>query len=261
MIQGHFIAGQSGQLFISQYGHEQSEKTILVLPSVFEEMNLCRAVVTKQALFLARQGFCIYCLDYFGTGDSEGNIEDADASIWMKDIQSALRWLESRGVTSLSLWGIRFGALLAANCVAGGNAVLNIDRLVMWKPVAKGKMFANQFIRIKQANTMVQGDTKTDWRGEIRDGKSVEIAGYPVSEGLISSLESLVLPPTIPGDVSIAWMELGSDKITPAITNATKQWPTDRTHISCHEGSAFWQIPEIFEQSALYHETLRSFEQ
>ena len=66
MISGHFVESQRGKVFVTQFGDASADKAILILPSIFEELNLCRAIVAKQAQQLAANGAVVYCLDYYG---------------------------------------------------------------------------------------------------------------------------------------------------------------------------------------------------
>ncbi len=262
LIAGHFIEVPSGQLFVAQFGGSQADKTVLLLPSVFEEMNLSRAIVAKQAQMLVDNGYCVYCLDYLGTGDSSGETEDVNAQVWQHNILDVLKWIQSQGATHIHLWGVRLGALLMMNQLQAIHELLPIKQVLLWKPVAKGKQFMTQFLRLKQANSMMAGDEKGNWREHIMQGNPTEVAGYVVTAELLSSLDELNLPSSLPdslsSDVRISWFELAAKSITPAVTMAVKEWPESQLSVRAFEGSAFWQIPEIFEQPFLHQDSLRA---
>lgn len=260
MIKGHFVATRSGALFVVQFGQANPDKSILLLPSIFEEMNLSRAVLAKQAQYLADSGYCVYCLDYFGSGDSEGEIEQAEVNIWLQNITDAAAWLNSAGVNSLRLWGMRFGGLLATLALQDVTKILSVSQMILWKPVNKGKQFMTQFLRLKQANSMMQGSEKVNWRETILSGNNTDVAGYEISAQLLASIDSLEMPLSFSAPVaehlSISWFELAAKSITPVVSKQTESWSQDKLTVSCFEGSAFWQIPEIFEQSFLHQPML-----
>ena len=54
VLSGHFVETSTGHLYVTQFGDLNSGKAILVLPSFFEEMNLSRAVIAKQANIIAK---------------------------------------------------------------------------------------------------------------------------------------------------------------------------------------------------------------
>lgn len=261
MIQGHFVPSQAGNVFITQYSasSQPSAKTVLLLPSIFEEMNLCRAVLAKQAQFLNQHGVDVYCLDYFGCGDSQGEIIDANAEIWQQNIVDTVGWLKQNGVSSLSLWGMRFGALLGTQSLIAIQQILPVEQMIWWKPVVKGQQFMTQFLRLKQASSMMQGEQKIKWREHILEGNVTEVAGYEISANLLSSIDKLLIPAQRPDKVlpilDVSWFELSANKVTPVIQKIVDGWEGSQISVNCFEGSAFWQIPEIFEQGFL-HETM-----
>lgn len=261
MIKGHFIESAQYRAFITQYGESRQQKNVLLLPSMFEEMNLCRAILAKQANFLTQHGYCVYALDYAGTGDSEGDINQVTAMDWQRNIIDAVSWLKAQGVSTLSIWGVRFGGLMAFQSVTAIQTLLPVDSMLLWKPVTKGKQFMTQFLRLKQANSMMQGQEKVNWRQHILDGNETEVAGYPINEALLHSIDGLEMPKQLDHNLPIHWMELSATKITPAINMQTKLWAEDRFQVTCFEGSAFWQIPEIFVQPALFEPTLKALEE
>ncbi|GAA0856982.1 hypothetical protein GCM10009114_20940 [Aliiglaciecola litoralis] len=260
MLTGHFIASDNRQVFVTQFGTPNPHKTLLLLPSLFEEMNLCRAIVAKQAAFLVEQGYCVYALDYAGTGDSQGDINQVTANDWHADILATVVWLTSQGVQSLSLWGIRFGGLIALTSLPKVVEILPVNRVLLWKPVPKGKQFMTQFLRLKQANSMMQGQTKINWREHILGGEETEVAGYIINAPLLASIDALEMPKELTHRTAIRWLELAATSVTPAIQIQTKQWPEAQFSVSCIQGSAFWQIPEIFAQPHLHQPTLNALQ-
>lgn len=267
VIQGHFVPTGAGKLFVTQYSanEQPAKQAVLFLPSIFEEMNLCRAVVAKQAQFLSEHGFNVYCLDYFGCGDSEGEILEANADIWQQNILDTVHWLKQKGEQHLTLWGMRFGALLACQKLQDIHQVMPVKQLVWWKPVLKGKQFMTQFLRLKQAASMMQGQQNVKWREHILAGNTTEVAGYEICAELLGSIDSLHIPTENPEglapDFTVAWLELSANKITPVIQKLIDGWGGSVLNVSCFEGSAFWQIPEIFEQRFLHQPMLDALQQ
>lgn len=263
MISGHFIESQGSNIFVTQFGNGSAKKAILVLPSLFEELNLCRAIVAKQAQALAASGAVVYCLDYYGCGDSEGEIEQANTQIWQQNILDTLKWIKSKEnqrVRAVDIWAIRFGALLAMKTLEHWTSSTSQATLVLWKPVLKGKQFMTQFLRLKQANSMMQGTEKVNWREKILSGETTEVAGYEITADLLSSIDNLEFPAEITDSISVHWFELAAKSITPAVAKQTSLWHQDKLHLQNFEGSTFWQIPEIFSQPELQLPTLEAFE-
>jgi uncharacterized protein len=91
------------------------------------------------AMRLARVGFHVLRFDYFGTGDSAGDMEQVSLQQWLADVVAAVGEVrDSLNHSSVSLVGLRLGATLAA---MAGVECQNVDRLVLWEPVIQGKEY------------------------------------------------------------------------------------------------------------------------
>ncbi len=247
MLQGHFVNSTKGKVFITQFGDLQGDTAILCLSSITEELNLARAVVAKQAKAFADNGLPCFILDYYGTGDSEGEFEQADTRIWQEDVVNACQWLTEQGVEKIILWGVRFGALLMFSQQAVLHQKFNIQAQLLWKPVTNGKIFAGQFLRIKQANNMMNNPAeKINWRQHILDGNETEVAGYRLNTAMLASIESLVIEPSFRPASLTHWFELASEKITPATERFCQSFDPAFINIQAFSCSPFWQVPEIF---------------
>lgn len=248
-----FIASAAGRVLLTSYGSFPSRTAVLCLPPLFEEMNLARAVIAKQAQYLAAHGLPTCVLDYYGTGDSEGEIDEADAQLWLQDILVAIRWLQARGVERIVPWGVRFGALLLLHFQRQLHEAARIDRQLLWAPVTSGKLYSKQFLRLKQASAMLRNDSaKVDWRQRIRDGETVEISGYPINETLLNSLEQLLLVEDFRPAAFTCWLELGAAEPGPAVQRVLAQWPASSYRLESTATPVFWQTPETFSLPELY---------
>ena len=260
-VSGHFIPSCRGKVFLTVTGDLQSGPAVLCLPPLFEELNLSRAVTGKQAQYFAAHGLPTCVLDYYGTGDSEGNIDDADAQVWLGDIIAAGGWLREQGVQDIILWGIRFGGLMLLHFQNALHEALPVQRQLLWKPVTGGKLYMSQFLRLKQASTMLRGNgEKVNWRQRIADGEVVEVAGYPLHESLVSAIEALGMPADLLPLTHVSWLELGAASITPGVQRVVHSWPASRYHLQIQESPLFWQTPETFTVPDLYPQSLALLE-
>ncbi|NND68268.1 MAG: hydrolase 2, exosortase A system-associated, partial [Halioglobus sp.] len=55
---------------------------VVFVPPFVEEMNRCRALVAQQARAFAQQGYLCTLVDFFGTGDCDGDLADATLAHW-----------------------------------------------------------------------------------------------------------------------------------------------------------------------------------
>ena len=258
-LRGHFIDSVAGRCFATQVGEFSSKRAILCLPSLFEELNLARAVVAKQAQAFADQGLPCLILDYYGTGDSEGEFEQASVDIWRQDITAAISWLKAQGVDSILLWGMRFGALMAMNQQMELHEQITIEAQIFWKPVVSGKQFAGQLLRIKQAHTVLNNAAeKINWRQHILDGNTTEIAGYPISSELLTALEALEELKASTPLSPVYWFELGAKSLTPASERIIAQWSERKINSYSVDCPPFWQVPEVFSLPELASQNMHA---
>jgi hypothetical protein len=120
---------------------------VLCHPMAHEYYNAHRYVM-QLAVFLNRAGLAVLRFDYYGTGESAGEYEEASVSQWLDDIGFACEELRSRGCRRLCLAGLRFGATLAALfCTKNRGQTERSpvysersagDALVLWEPLANG---------------------------------------------------------------------------------------------------------------------------
>ncbi len=245
MLTGHFISSPQGKLFITQFGEVTGDTAILCLPSITEEMNLARAVIAKQAQGFAAKGVPCFVLDYYGTGDSEGEFENANAEIWLENLIAAGEFIQQQGITKIILWGIRFGALLVLSHQEILHQHLPIIKQVLWKPVTNGKLFAGQFLRIKQANAMMNKDSSTElgekinWREHILAGNNVEVAGYLLSKAMLQSMESLQISKDFQPLSPLDWFELAAKEPTPLTKRLSAPWGEDVAKVHCFDCPPF----------------------
>jgi alpha/beta superfamily hydrolase len=98
-----------------------------------EEKLWAQRVMVNFARELAVRGYSVLRFDYLGTGDSEGDFEECSIETKLSDIRCAVRTLceKVKGIKSIGLLGLRFGATLA---VLAANIEKKVKSLVLWEP-------------------------------------------------------------------------------------------------------------------------------
>ena len=232
---------------------------VLYLHPLAEEMNKSRRMVARQAARLCAGGWHVLVLDRRGCGDSEGESADMDWEAWRADVRLGLQWLRERaGDVPLWLWGLRSGALLAAEVLVEFEGCAG---LLLWQPQASGKLAVQQFLRLRAAAEMLAGQGKgtTDaLRQSLREGHSVAIAGYTVARGLIDGLESASLA-AVAVDRAVVWLEIGEAGAAPAPASqrVIEAWRKTGARVLARvvPGPMFWQTTEIEDAPALWRAT------
>ncbi|MFV0277720.1 MAG: hydrolase 2, exosortase A system-associated [Parahaliea sp.] len=212
-IDASFIAGTRGALLALHFrpppAVEDRRACVIVVPAFAEEMNRCRYMQTLLAGALNARGIGLLAVDPFGTGDSQGAFGEATWEQWVADTQSAMAHARHSGYERIELLGIRLGALLALEALAGQPPV---SGLVFWQPVISGKAILNQFLRLKIAASIgrdeAAGSTQ-EFEDMIERGEHLQVAGYDVSPGLFKGIQSAHIDQHLQHlDPPLAWFSI-----------------------------------------------------
>ena len=261
-----FLPCASGQrlcVYHAPQDVERPARAALVYVHPFaEEMNKSRRMAAMQARALAAQQCAVLQIDLMGCGDSSGLLSDARWADWQADVQAACDWLVRRHAAApLWLWGVRAGALLALDVAATRQPA---PQLLLWQPLTAGKTLVQQFLRLKAAASLSDGAAAKTAMAELRQalaaGATVDIAGYPLSAGLVQDLEAAVLA-SPPADSAVHWLEVSpraDAALAPASVRVVEAWQAAGrvVHAAVVMGPSFWQTSEIEDAPALLQATL-----
>jgi exosortase A-associated hydrolase 2 len=223
-----------------------------------EEMNKSRRMAALQSRRLAAAGYAVLQIDLFGCGDSSGDFSEAEWEIWKRDLQFALAWLKSRVRGPLALWGLRLGAMLAADVAR--DPALGIEQLLLWQPVSNGEQFLTQFLRLRLAAEMLaEGTSQTgvrELRESLRGGLPLEIAGYDLHPRLAAEIDALSLASLVPAVKRVHCLEVTAaeePKLSPASQRAMEAWRSKGLDVraTAVSGELFWSTTEVVECEAL----------
>jgi len=258
-----FLTGQRGRLFallLAPAGDCRGQ--LLCIPPFTEESNRSRVMLTTAARALAQQGFATLILDPYGTGDSEGDFEQALWSGWQDDVAVGIQWLKARGPAPI-LWGLRSGALLAASVAARDS--LGCSRLLFWQPVLNGKQMLTQYLRLRVGNLSAGQSTPTTTkalRQRLADGETLEIGGYYISPQLADELDGALMPDPWPDGaaVTVDWLEAvdpGKTELSIGSAKLVERWRGQGVAVNTtpFSGPAFWQLHERFLAQELIDKT------
>jgi exosortase A-associated hydrolase 2 len=249
--QAFFLPVATGQrlcLYFRPQG-KGAKGAILYLHPFAEEMNKSRRMAALQARMLAEHGYAVLQIDLHGCGDSSGDFGDSTWQSWLQDVVDARAWLSEHCPAPFWLWGLRAGCLLATEAAARLEEPASF---LFWQPVASGKQFLQQFLRLKVAGELLAGEGKGVMEGlkqALANGETVEIAGYSLSSALAGGLETAeLLPPS--RQRRLIWLELSTRPdatLAPASVKRLEKWRDAGYSIISQAvpGPAFWQTTEI----------------
>ena len=247
---------------------EAVQEALLYVHPFGDEMHKSRRMAALQSRALAAGGTAVLQIDLYGCGDSSGDFADARWEIWRGDLAVAHAWLASRLDVPIGLWGLRLGALLALDYAK--HAVPAISRLILWQPIISGEAYMTQFLRLKLASEMLGGGTPaTDHSGAgsagggtrglrdaMRNGESLEVAGYELAPELAGAIDAVTAVALAPLGQTVEWFEVvgTTDRpMPPASRRLADDWQRAGVAIQtwCVAGPSFWSNQEIVECPSL----------
>lgn len=234
---------------------------LLVAAPFADEMNKARRMMTLTARALAARGIAVLHVDLLGTGDSPGELADADWPTWQDDLRRAHALLSDRVGSAAHLWGMRTGALLAA---AVAPQCVSAPDLLLWQPTLAGATWLTQFLRLKVAADALSGaaaSTTRDLQRQLEDGATVDVAGYRLPGRLATAMSGVALdvPPQFSGQVD--WLEVSPadpPTMSPAAQSKVTDWQQRGITVRGQAvvGPPFWQTQEIETCPALINATV-----
>lgn len=265
-IEPFLLAGPRGPLFCIYHAPatEAVSGSLLYLHPFAEEMHKSRRMAALQARAFAAGGYAVLQVDLTGCGDSAGDFSDACWSAWLDDARLAHDWLHMKTAMAVTVWGLRTGALLAADLARQLPA---IQGLLLWQPVIDGGVFLTQFLRIKLASDMLAEGTSRSGTKEmlasLEANQSLEVGGNRLSPAMareIGSIKLAAMRPVCP----ITWLEVGSvgsAQLSSASQRVADAWRNAGAQIQSQTlvGDPFWATQEINECPQLINATLTRF--
>lgn len=260
-VAGRYLAGPDGPLALVTFAPPPGTPVrarVLHCPAFGDEMNKARHVVAAQARALADGGALVGVLDPRGTGDSGGAFAQATWAGWREDAVCAWQALDALAPgTRAVLWGLRTGALLAADLACTGAIAPGL--LLLWQPVASGKGFVGQFLRIAAAQALdadAGGRTREALRAELAAGRMVDVGGYALAPALVAGLEVAAFEALAAPAAKVIVREAGpaeAEATTPATAKWIAAWRAGGAEVDAATVAApsFWSALELEDAPAL----------
>jgi len=115
---------------------------VILTQPIGREARAARRAMRILGIELAKRGFVALRVDYPGTGDSSGSLDEIDLQYtWVEAMTQATAYLGSMGVKDVSGVGMRLGATVIALANTTG---LSLSSLVLWDPCETGRNFLRE---------------------------------------------------------------------------------------------------------------------
>ena len=150
----HFFSESSRALFgIHTPARGLAEIGVVICPPLGQEGLTAHRSLRILADRLADAGVEVLRFDYYGTGDSSGEMRDGDLSLWAGNVRTATQHLrEVAPVRRVVLVGLRLGATLALLAEVPATS-----RIILWDPVLDGRHFIADLLVPPLFSTPVSG--------------------------------------------------------------------------------------------------------
>jgi len=240
-MHSEFISLPQRRLFLirSDASTTACQPIVTVLLGAFaEEMNKSRHLFSQCRQQLAATGGSYVQMDPYGTGDSDGDLDQTTVLEWRADLQALLALLQQRGYQAVNFIAMRFGALQLFDLLAQAEPLpLPLHKIVLWQPYLQSSQFLQQFFRLKVAEQMALGEktSQQQLQQQLDNGEVLEIAGYPLTAAFVQSVKQLT-------DVS-QWL------VSQAQLATTAQQPATKTPLLWLETSTLPNLSPVVQKS------------
>lgn len=143
-----YFFGESSEQLYGVYHPGQSSRGVLLCYPLFQEYMRSHWACRQLSAALTARGFHVFRFDYFGTGDSAGDLTTASLDRWVENTHAAAKELrDTAGISRVTVVALRGGAIVAANALQGG---LRAERLVLWDGVREGAPYMESLIAMHE---------------------------------------------------------------------------------------------------------------
>jgi len=202
--------------------------SVLCVQPLGDEQLAARHSLALQARRLAALGWAVLMIDLFGTGDSPGELAQANLEIWRTDLLRGSMLARQRASGPTVLWGVRGGALLVGDIAVALDQL--VDAFVFWDAPDSGQSVADGAVSGRQRPSMPEV-SPGPLPGELRDlrlrpppaaehGAPPKVLFVEIGDQPAVSLE--LSPATCA--LTESWLEAGY-LATPRAAHAGGAWP------------------------------------
>lgn len=172
-----------------QGGRSGGVRAVLLCPPWGQEYLRAHRAMRRLAGLLAAGGCDTLRFDYYGTGDSAGDMPEATLQGWELDIDEAINELRDiSGANRVGLVGLRLGGTLAAKAAARRRR--DISALVLWDPVVSGSQYVEELFLAAQSR---EHQAERPRQRSVEEGGGHELLGFRLPAAFAKALGNLEL--------------------------------------------------------------------
>jgi uncharacterized protein len=168
-------------------GSQAPRRALLICAPLGQETVRSHFILHKVSRQLAARGVPVLRFDYFGSGNSLGADVDGNCARWSQDILEACRELKKR-TPGASIFAL--GARIGATFLWSVSRELDIERILLWDPVANGLQYLNEMQSLHRARLRSLQDLRLGRRPHDAAGGK-ELLGFTYSDRALGEMRSL----------------------------------------------------------------------
>ncbi len=257
--QVEFYQGTKGPLFRIIRTPEKTLGHLLFIAPLFEQANQTRHHITRSAINAYQQGLQSIVFDHYGTGDSGGELTDANLALWQQDMLQQLTEIRVNSAQAIYL-----SLPLSAVLLLSDEILTQVDGLMFLQPDFNGKRFVQQFKRLALAAQLTKSDiNQVDKSKSAITSESlvIDIAGYQMQPKLLDELAGQNLNKLTDFHIDCFWFEWQekSAELSPGRVKQQQALADKNSQLFIQEVDdvKFWQASELqIAQSFLTQEQL-----
>lgn len=258
-VQAEFFGNPQSQLYGVHHkprGGRRRESGLVLCNALGQEYMRSHRAFVQLAGLLAREGFPVFRFDYFGTGDSSGELPDATLARWRQDVAEAIREMgRVSGAGRVSLIGLRAGAAIAA--AVSPRSPLPVDALILWDPVVSGTQLLE-----RQARTHRQV-LVDPWRFAIPRKEHLaddadELLGFAFPAALREEIGRIKLPTAVAPDARRVLIACSEERPEYRELHERLAAMGVRAELQISDGLSDWNDPARIEEAYLPSELIQA---
>jgi hypothetical protein len=188
MIEPFFFS--DGQLFGCYHPASgfSAQRLLVACPPFFDEYRISYRALAELANACAGQGVHVLRFNFYGTGESMGDLDQASVERWKADILAAIEeGVALSGADDVALLGVRFGATMAAQVAHSA-----IRRYIFWDPVDGGPAYLDW---LDEANLRLEESHRQLAKHINRPLESIVFENFALSSTLREGIRTLDFNP------------------------------------------------------------------
>ncbi|MBC8440661.1 MAG: hypothetical protein H8D87_13400 [Deltaproteobacteria bacterium] len=234
MIEPFFFEPNGALAFYHPSANPDSRHMLIICPPLFDEyQRTYKALVDlANACTSHPQGPHVLRIDYSGTGEAQGVLSDSTAINWLDDINNAIEeGIALTGSDNVDLMGVRFGAILAAQCHHSA-----VNRYIFWDPIDTGRIYLQWLDHVNSMLRSSQRRIAKEINGEF---ENIPYVLFGLSQKVKQGMEKLSITKILEQHPEKVW-----------ITTTNKKIYESRKYINC-DFSGFEYGWPVFHQGDL----------